>query len=89
MVAAETLRTQAMENHGESGAGKSLGSPTEAAVIRAEKLMEEQRAVLEDLAAADRAMMKIAQRDIGHEMLAALRIVYMEDVDRPLRRGEI
>ena len=48
---------QAMaQNHGQDGPAGGLGNPTEAAVIAAERSLEEKRAVLEDLEAADRAM---------------------------------
>lgn len=81
---------QAMvQNHGQEGPAGGLGNPTEAVVIAAEKSMEEKRAVLEDLEAADRAMQIIQSKPQGEGMLDALRIVYMSEPDRPIKRGEI
>ena len=51
--------------------------------------MEEKRAVLEDLEAADRAMQIIQSKPQGEGMLDALRIVYMSEPGRPIKRGEI
>ena len=81
---------QAMaQNPGQEGPTGGLGNPTEAAVIAAERSLEEKRAVLEDLEAADRAMQIIRSKPQGEDMLDALRIVYMSEPDRPMQRGEI
>lgn len=78
-----------MQNPGREGPAGGLGNPTEAAVIAAERSLEEKRAVLEDLAAADRAMQIIENKSQGAGMLDALRIVYMSEPDRPMKRSEI
>jgi len=85
----QMIRAQAIHENTTFGMGGPWGSPTEAAVIRNEKLIDERKAILEDLEAADRAMDLIAQRSAGGDILKALRIVYMEEPDRPLRRGEV
>ncbi len=69
--------------------GGSLGSPTEAAVLRAEAALSEAEGTLRDLEAVERALTRIERLRGGTCILRAVREVYQVEADRPLARGEI
>ena len=69
--------------------GGSLGSPTEAAVVRAEAALAETEGTIRDLEAVERAMERIGRMRGGTCILRAVREVYEIDADRPIERGEI
>ena len=76
----------ALARRGEAGSG--IGSPTEAAVIRAEQAVYEAEATIRDLEAAEAAV-NVLECKYGVAAVKALKRVYMAEVDRDIKRGEI
>lgn len=83
-VLAEALAWRA-----ESGGSAGPGSPTEAAVVRAEAALAETEGTIRDLEAVERAMERIGRMRGGTCILRAVREVYEIEADRPIERGEI
>ena len=86
-VLAEALARRAESGGGVGSAGP--GSPTEAAVVRAEAALAETEGTIRDLEAVERAMERIGRMRGGTCILRAVREVYEIDADRPIERGEI
>lgn len=80
----EAIRRQ-HQAEGRSG----LSNPTEAAIRRAEDELQQKEAQVSDLDAVDKAMKIMRALPEGKDMIAALRIVYMEESQRDFKRGEI
>ena len=76
----------ALARRGEGGTG--LGSPTEAAIMRAEQAVYDAVATIADLEAAEYAVAALEAR-YGYAARRALYIVYMAYADRELVKGEI
>ena len=84
----ERIREQAETASREDGMpSRGLGSPTEAAVIRAEQALDNVQAVLADMEAVERVLDRAARRKDGEIMREALRKVYL--VAGPAEWGEI
>ena len=86
-VLAEALARRA-ESGGSAGSA-GPGSPTEAAVVRAEAALAETEGTIRDLEAVERAMERIGRMRGGTCILRAVREVYEVEADRPIERGEI
>ncbi|GEM_PF-1065058 len=86
-VLAEALARRAESGGSVGSAGP--GSPTEAAVVRAEAALAETEGTLRDLEAVERAMERIGRMRGGTCILRAVREVYEAEADRPIERGEI
>lgn len=86
-VLAEALARRAESGGSVWSAGP--GSPTEAAVVRAEAALAETEGTIRDLEAVERAMERIGRMHGGTCILRAVREVYEIDADRPIERGEI
>lgn len=80
---------EALARRAESGGSAGPGSPTEAAVVRAEAALAETEGTIRDLEAVERAMERIGRMRGGTCILRAVREVYEQGADRPLARGEI
>jgi hypothetical protein len=76
----------ALARRGEGGTG--LGSPTEAAIMRAEQAVYDTVATIADLEAAEYAVAALEAR-YGYAARRALYMVYMAYADRELVKGEI
>nr|DAW90299.1 MAG TPA: hypothetical protein [Bacteriophage sp.] len=76
----------ALARRGEGGTG--LGSPTEAAIMRAEQAVYDTVATIADLEAAEYAVAALEAR-YGYAARRALYMVYMAYADRELPKGEI
>lgn len=76
----------ALARRGDGGTG--LGSPTEAAIMRAEQAVYDAVATIADLEAAEYAVAALEAR-YGYAARRALYMVYMAYADRELVRGEI
>ena len=76
----------ALARRGEGGTG--LGSPTEAAIMRAEQAVYDAVATIADLEAAEYAVAALKAR-YGYAARRALYMVYMAYADRELVKGEI
>ena len=76
----------ALARRGEGGTG--LGSPTEAAIMRAEQAVYDAVATIADLEAAEYAVAALEAR-YGYAARRALYMVYMAYADRELVKGEI
>lgn len=86
-VLAEALARRAESGGSVGSAGP--GSPTEAAVVRAEAALAETEGTIRDLEAVERAMERIGRMRGGACILRAVREVYEAEADRPIERGEI
>lgn len=86
-VLAEALARRAESGGSVGSAGP--GSPTEAAVVRAEAALAETEGTLRDLEAVERAMERIGRMRGGTCILRAVREVYEAEADRSIERGEI
>ena len=86
-VLAEALARRAESGGSVGSAGP--GSPTEAAVVRAEAALAETEGTIRDLEAVERAMERIGRMRGGTGILRAVREVYEAEADRPIERGEI
>ena len=86
-VLAEALARRAEAGGSVGSAGP--GSPTEAAVVRAEAALAETEGTIRDLEAVERAMERIGRMRGGTCILRAVREVYEAEADRPIERGEI
>lgn len=86
-VLAEALARRAESGGSVGSAGP--GSPTEAAVVRAEAALAETEGTIRDLEAVERAMERIGRMRGGTCILRAVREVYEAEADRPIERGEI
>ena len=86
-VLAEALARRAESGGSVWSAGP--GSPTEAAVVRAEAALAETEGTIRDLEAVERAMERIGRMRGGTCILRAVREVYEAEADRPIERGEI
>lgn len=86
-VLAEALARRAESGGSVWSAGP--GSPTEAAVVRAEAALAETEGTIRDLEAVERAMERIGRMRGGACILRAVREVYEVEADRPIERGEI
>ena len=80
---------EALARRAESGGSAGPGSPTEAAVVRAEAALAETEGTIRDLEAVERAMERIGRMRGGTCILRAVREVYEVEADRPIERGEI
>lgn len=80
---------EALARRAEAGGSAGPGSPTEAAVVRAEAALAETEGTIRDLEAVERAMERIGRMRGGTCILRAVREVYEIDADRPIERGEI
>ena len=80
---------EALARRAEAGGSAGPGSPTEAAVVRAEAALAETEGTIRDLEAVERAMERIGRMRGGTCILRAVREVYEAEVDRPIERGEI
>lgn len=80
-------RAIATHQHEEGAAG--ISKPSEAAIIRAERAVDEARAEILDLDAVDRVMATLQAAPAGEDMIRALRTVYMAQPLRRLERGDI
>lgn len=69
--------------------GNGMSKPSEAAVLRAEKAMEQAAAEISDLEAVERTIKTVERMREGNTIMRALRTVYMAQPNRELRRGEI
>lgn len=68
--------------------GKSgLSKPSEAAIIRAERAVEEAKATIWDLEAVERTLSQLEVK--GRELVRAVQIVYMAEPHREPKRGEL
>ena len=76
------------QQHQVEGRG-GISKPTEAAIRRAEDELQNKEAQLRDLEAVDKTMKIIQALPDGKKIEEALRIVYMENPQRELKRGEI
>ena len=76
----------ALARRGEGGTG--LGSPTEAAIMRAEQAVYDAVATIADLEAAEYAVAALEAR-YGYAARRALYMVYVAYADRELVKGEI
>lgn len=86
-VLAEALARRAESGGSVGSAGP--GSPTEAAVVRAEAALAETEGTIRDLEAVERAMERIGRMRGGACILRAVREIYEVEADRPIERGEI
>lgn len=86
-VLAEALARRAESGGSVGSAGP--GSPTEAAVVRAEAALAETEGTIRDLEAVERATERIERMRGGTYILRAVREVYEAEADRPIERGEI
>ncbi len=80
---------EALARRAEAGGSAGPGSPTEAAVVRAEAALAETEGTIRDLEAVERAMERIGRMRGGTCILRAVREVYEAEADRPIERGEI
>jgi len=80
-------RAIAMQQHVEGRSG--IAKPSEAAVIRAERAVEEANAEILDLDAVERVLATLEVVPTGKDMLRALKTVYMAQPLRRLMRGDI
>lgn len=80
---------EALARRAEAGGSAGPGSPTEAAVVRAEAALAETEGTIRDLEAVERAMERIGRMRGGTCILRAVREVYEINADRPIERGEI
>lgn len=83
------LWNEAIAEHNIESARSGISNPTESAVMRAEKRIEEYEAILKDLEAADSAMRIIGRMKEGPYIAAALKMVYMKDPFINLERNVI
>lgn len=86
-VLAEALARRAESGGSVGSAGP--GSPTEAAVVRAEAALAETEGTIRDLEAVERAMERIGRMRGGTCILRAVREVYEAAPEDELGRGEI
>lgn len=86
-VLAEALARRAESGGSVGSAGP--GSPTEAAVVRAEAALAETEGTIRDLEAVERAMERIGRMRGGACILRAVREIYEVEADWPIERGEI
>lgn len=82
------IYAEAQAQHAQGRAG-SQGSPTEAAVLRAEAALTEKEGVWRDLEAVERTMKRIALCRNGDCILRAVKEVYQQSPDVSLGRGDI
>lgn len=69
--------------------GGGVSNPTEQEIMAAEKRLDDYAAYLQDIAAVERTV-DILQRDMrGKLVLDCLELVYFEDPDKPIRKGDI
>ncbi len=80
---------EALARRAESGGSAGPGSPTEAAVVRAEAALAETEGTIRDLEAVERAMERIGRMRGGTCILRAVREVYEAAPEDELGRGEI
>lgn len=80
---------EALARRAEGGGSAGPGSPTEAAVVRAEAALSEVEGTIRDLEAVERAMERIERLRGGTCILRAVREVYEAAPEGELGRGEI
>ncbi|MGI5884700.1 MAG: hypothetical protein ACOX83_07045 [Candidatus Spyradocola sp.] len=85
----QRIVSEALARRAEGGGSAGPGSPTEAAVVRAEAALSEVEGTIRDLEAVERAMERIERLRGGTCILRAVREVYEAEADRELARGEI
>ena len=85
----QRIVSEALARRAEGGGSAGPGSPTEAAVVRAEAALAETEGTIRDLEAVERAMERIGRMRGGTCILRAVREVYEVEADRPIERGEI
>lgn len=68
--------------------GTGISCPTEAAIVKADEAVFRAKAAIKDLEAAEFARDAL-EKLRGMAAVKALKIVYMQDPDKPINRGEI
>lgn len=68
--------------------GGSISAPTEAAIMRAQKALDDARATILDLESAEFAL-ETLEKMRGRVAIKAVKAVYMITPERPIGRGEI
>lgn len=83
----EELYRRALEDSKKEfyGTSNGISKPTEAAIIRAEKMLDLKEAELLDLIAVHKTLEIIAAKDIN--MFAAVEIVYLKNPKERIRKG--
>jgi hypothetical protein len=69
--------------------GEGFGAPTESAVIHAEAALNEKMGEIADLEAVEKTIYDIEHMTGGRDIIKALKIVYMDQPQRDIERGEI
>lgn len=87
----EKLRREAMETIARrEGSTKSDGSPTEAMLMHAEKVIEGKISVLEELEAVEKTLKEFEARPYYNMLIIPLiRKVYFTEPNKPLKKGDI
>ena len=68
---------------------EGIAKPTEADIVRAERVVDDAYAAVADLEAVERTLEIIAKLDNGLYIRRALEIVYFAGADKPMERGDI
>lgn len=87
----EKIRREAIETVVKrKGSKSSGGSPTEAQLVYADKVVEEKISEIQDMEAVEKTLQEFdKQRFIGPEIKNVVSIVYFTEPKRPIRKGEI
>jgi len=83
------LRDDSLIRSEKTGKSGGISKPTEAQVIRAQNAVDEAVAAIADLEAVARTLDILGGMRNGREILAAVRIVYFTEAEKPLSKGDI
>lgn len=85
----ERIYNEALESYKEKQKSQGLSCPTEAAIIRAEKAVDEKLAEVKDMEAVEKTMAELRVKLQGRAIVQAIEIVYFKDANKELRKGDI
>jgi hypothetical protein len=68
---------------------KGMGSPSEAAIINAEKVIESRKAEFDDISAIEKTLQMLDYCHNGHDIKLAIEYVYFKDCWKDLEKGDI
>lgn len=85
----QKIYDEALEDYKQRQKSAGISYPTEAAIIRAEKAVDEKLAEIKDIEAVEMTMAELQASLCNHGVIEAIDIVYFKDADKKLRKGDI
>lgn len=80
---------EALEDYKKRQKSAGISCPTEAAIIRAERAVNEKLAEIKDMEAVELTVAELRVKPQGRAIVQAIEIIYFKDADKELKKGDI